>query len=355
MINTLGKIYIILILSIYLNAQESFTLKLSKKSVYVTEAIKATLVLKYTAADPYIRTDFEEFIAKSFWIRELNETDPIKKGEYFYKEYTYLLFPQTSGDISIDKQLINVAKREDKTYLIKWSKLYSQKVYIKVLPLPKNTNIQGDYKIQTSLDNKTFKANKPINLTLNIKGSGNIDDIEQFKLNLKEQLIFTDKAIIKSDFKDNIYGGEYIQKFSIVSNSSFVIPAISFKYFNTKTKMIEVLKTKPINIEIKIKKIKPTKDDKIIKYIFGVLGFVFGILFIYIIRYVKSIKKREVLPVEIKIKKSKNDKELYMNLLPYINKYHLDSIMTKLDENIYHNGKNKISKKEIIKKMILNK
>ena len=134
--NILGKILFIITLSIFLNANSSFTLNLSKDKVYVGEAIKATLTLTYDLESPIMRTDFDEFLASNFWIKELDESEPIKKGETTYINYTFLIFPQISGNLTIEPQHLRTAIREAKTNLIIWSDNYTQEKVIEVSPLP---------------------------------------------------------------------------------------------------------------------------------------------------------------------------------------------------------------------------
>jgi len=346
--NILGKILIIITLSIFLNANSTFTLNLSKDKVYVGEAIKATLELTYDLESPIMRTDFDEFLASNFWIKELDESEPIKNGEITQINYTFLIFPQISGNLTIEPQHLRTAIREAKTNLIKWSDNYTLKHTVVVSPLPKSLNILGNYTIETSVDKTTIDANQPINLTLKIKGDGNFDDIKPFKLNQKEQLSFSTKPVTTTNFKDGKYQGEFMQKFSIIADKDFTIPSISFKYFNTDTKMVEIIQTKQFKIKVNNPQAKTIKDESYIKYIYLIIGFTLGIVTLYIFNYLKYRVKKEDLPLEIKIKKTKNDKQLYELLLPYVNNSELSDTMKKLEENIYNNGKNKIDKSKIL-------
>ena len=349
----LGKILIILTLSIFLNANSSLTLNLSKKDVYVGEAIKATLTLKYDLASPIIKTDFDEFLASNFWIKDLDESDPIKDKDFTYIHYTFKISPQISGNLTIDPQLLRVAIREAKTNLIIWSDLYSKAKNIDVSTLPKNIDIHGNYTIEAITNQTEVDANKPLNLTIKIKGVGNFDDMKPFKLEFKNLLNFSTKPLIKANFKDGQYQGEFIQKFSIIADKDFMLPPISFKYFNSDTKLIETIQTKSIKIKVKNQKPAFDKEDKYTKYIFGLFGFILAIIFILILNHFKN--KKEYLPIDVKIKRCKNDKQLYKLLLPFSQQTELSITMKKLEENIYNNGKNKIDKSVIIGSISTNK
>ena len=342
--NILGKVFIILFVFLGLNAQDLFILKVAKNKAYINEAIPLTLTLKYSASDPILKKDFEELLAKSFWIKELDESEPYRKGESTYIDFNYLVSAQSVGGIVIDEQVISIARREAKTNLIQWKQIYSNQVKIEVLALPKGITIQGNYNIELSIDKTKVEANTPINLTLKLSGSGNINDIEPFKLNMKEQLVFSDTPIIDEN--------TFTQKFSILSEESFTLKAIVFEYFNIDTKLTEKIKTKPIKIEVesnKKDKLVVPKDSKL-KYIYALLGFIFGVVVFYTIYYFKNRSVKVISTLEKKIQKAKSDKELYQVLLPYSIDNNFDGVMKALEENIYHNEKNKIDKKRILKK-----
>jgi len=354
--NILGKIFTFLLFfvfySISLNATSSFKLNISKDKVYVGEPIYVTLTLKYDLESPIISTDFDEFISPNFWIKEIAQSDPIKDGNITSITYKFLIFPQIVGDLKIDSQHLRIANREAKTNLIIWSDIHTKQKNIKVLALPKDIKILGNYTLNVKIDKKEININEPINLTLTLKGNGNLDDIKAFKLDFQDVLIFSSKPIVNGVLKDVKYVGEFSQKFSLISDKDFIIPPIEFKYFNTDTKLVEIIKSKSFNIKVKINKHELNNINKNTKYIYGIVGFFIGILiiliFLYLNKIVKNREKKDELDLYTKIKKAKNDKQLYSLLLPYCKEYDLSDVMRKLEDNIYHDGKNKIKKKNIL-------
>ena len=350
--NILGKIIFFLILPIFLIATPTLTLKVSEDKVYVSQTIKTTLILKYKKEDKILNIDFDEFISKDFWIKDIDESDEINKDDYIYRILTFHLAPQKSGTLTIDKQLLRVSHREYKTNLIKWNNFYTKPKDIEVLPLPENLIIQGKYSISALVDKNKIDANKPINLTLVLEGYGNFIDIEPFDLNISKQLVYNSKPNIITNFDKNKNKGKFIQKFSIIADKDFTIPSITFKYFNRVKKDTVTIKTKPI--KIKILNIVNTKisngDNFTLKYIYLAIGILIGIMIYFI--YTKYInlkkEKRDEQPLIKKIKKAKSDKLLYEILLPYSSNTDIGNIMKKLEENIYKNSKNKIDKNIII-------
>ena len=336
-----------------------FKLHLSKHKVYTGEAIKASLVFSYKVGSNPLGVNLDKFTPEHFWIKKLQSPQPQEKNGYIVQSIDYLLFPQTSGKQTIPNQTIIVTTREPRTNFLQHKRIISNEENIDVLPLPQGISVQGDYKIKATIDKKNIKANEPVNLTIKIDGFGNIDDIEPFKLDLDDEVVYASKPTITSTILHNKYGGEFIQKISIIGENDFTIPAISFRYFDIKEKKVKEIKTKPFHIKVTAKvKQTPTiqtnniiktvpKEKIIIKKEDSIVGFVLGIIVYYLFTRTK-ISKRDERPIETKIKKAKNDKELYNILLPYCQDKDLKDILTKLEINIYNNGDFKIDKKNII-------
>lgn len=344
-----------------------YKISLSKNKVYQGEAIRAILKFSYKIGTNPLDVNLEKFAPKHFWIKELSNPKAKEENGYVSQSINFLLFPQMAGKQTIDNQVINVATRQRKTGFVQWKKIISNRVNIEVLPLPDGLNVQGSYNITATADKLNIKENEPINLTIKIKGFGNIDDIEPLRLTLKDEVVYASKPEIKNILQDGKYGGEFIQKISIIAHKDFTIPTIEFKYFDIKTKKIKKIKTKSIDIKVeseikntpkietknisKIVQLPPKviiqKEDEGIKYIYAIIGFIIGVVTFYIFTKKKTTTKHQ-LPIEKKIKKSKNNKAIYKVLLPYSQDKKLLNIMKDLEENIYNDGKNKIDKKMII-------
>jgi hypothetical protein len=342
-----------------------YKISLSKNKAYQGEAIHTILKFMYKVGSNPLDVNLEKFAPKHFWVKELSNPKPKEENGYIIQTINFLLFPQIEGEQTIDSQVINVAIRGGYGF-VNWKKIISNKVDIKVLPLPKNINVQGSYNIEATVDKTNIKENEPVNLTIKVEGFGNIDDIEPFKLSLKDEVTYNSKPQFKSILKNNKYGGQFIQKISIIGNKDFTIPEIEFRYFDIKTKQIKSAKTKPIKIkvksiskntpqiEMKNKTIKPIvkkiiiKENSYLKYIYGIVGFLIGIL----VYYVFTIKNKEKIQLSIvsQIKKAKNDKDLYEILLPYSQNEDLKDIIKDLENNIYQNGTKKIDKKLLLYK-----
>jgi len=340
-------------------------LKTSKTKAYVGEPILLTLQFKYKNGANITDANLDDFKMDGLWVKKLQSPQPYQENGYIVYDTNYLIFAQKSGKIEIPNQKIDIASR-DRVYLTTWKKVFSNSLQLDITPLPDGVTILGDYNIEASVDKTTTVANKPINLTIKLKGIGNIDDIDPFELNLKEQVVYSDKPQIKPFIKNNQYGAIFTQKISIVADKDFTIEPIVFKYFDIKTKKVKTIKTKPFNIKVKrdnttttpkiITNVEPTqkvekiviKENSNIKYIYGIVGFILGIISFIVFSKIKKPKTKNEKPISKKIKQAKNDKELYDILLPYSQNNLLYPFIKELENNLFNNKKNKINKKEII-------
>lgn len=341
---TIGRMLFFLSLTTLLYSSEKLTLNLSKNSAYTNGIIQAVLVLSYDRNDPVIKSNLDELKLDGFWVKELEKKEKIEIKDTVYEKFYFLISPQSSGIKQIPPQTLAIAKREPKIGRILWSKLETKNRTILVHPLPINIDIQGSYTLESSLKQTHSRANKPIDLTITIKGYGNLDDIKPFALQLKKQTVFSDKPIVKARYKNGKYRGVFTQNFSILADKSFTIPAISFKYFNTHIKLTQKLHTKPIHIDIQEDFYK-----KYIHYAYIAIGFLLGYLFFYITN--KFRFKKQNITLRKRIKKAKSDKELYFILIHLKEHKAFNDEILLLEQNIYKGIKNKVSKQKILKKL----
>jgi len=245
-----------------------------------------------------------------------------------------------------------------------YKKIYSNEIKIDVKPLPKGVKLYGDYGLKIKIDKKRIKANEPVNITITIKGVGNIDDIDEFKVDIKNTTTYKDKPVKKVDLKDNNLKSTFIQKFAIIGDRDFTIPPFKIKFFNGKK--IKIKSTKSIKIKVTpnpkkeqsyiITPIKEKIEPKVIiknssnweKFIFILVGFLLAITLFLIFYLIKNRfltnNTKETDYVKL-IKKTKSDKELLDKLIPFVGKSkEIDLVVSKLEENIYKSSNHKINK-----------
>jgi len=341
-----------------------FEIKIDKSKVYVGEPIILEYIFKYRVGANILDLDLDDFKESNFWVKKDKFIKPFIKNGYVTQIQRYVIFPQISGKFSLSSRYISIATRDGFGF-IRWKKIYSNKLNLVVKDLPNGVNLVGKFKIKAKVDKPKAKVNEPINLTLEIGGIGNIEDIDKFDIKLDNVISYSSKPEIKTFVKNNKFGGIFRQKISFLAENNFTIPPFKLKYFDKDLNKTKIISTKPIKITIigakknqinkiitaqpKTKvKIKYIEKNSYLKYIYFAIGFVLGMILMALFLKKGKKDKKEELPITKKIKKAKNDKELYNILLPYINDENVKEVIKKLEKNIYGSNKEKIDKREII-------
>jgi len=365
-------------------------MKVNKQEAFVGEAIDLAISFKRKLNAKIDKLQLGEPKLEDFWVKKIDKQEQSSQGDYIVETVHYQIFPQKSGEYKIPaiEALIGKVQRgrggffddpffNSMTQQLTWKKIYSNELNIKAKPLPNGLELYGKYEIQARVDKQKVHANKPVNLTINIKGEGNIDDVKKFNPNIDNTIVYADEPKITSKLINGVYQGHFTQKIAIIADQNFTIPPMELKYFDKESKTVKTVKTKPIDIEViggakgvlkpstievsptktiqapttqkSITKTVTIKEDGYIKYLFLLLGFILGLLVAYgIYRFQTKVTKKENDIIKT-IKKAKTDKALFELLLPYAKK---DKIVSKaldeLEENIYRGGKHKIDKEELM-------
>ena len=360
-------------------------LKIDKQNLKVGESTKLRVLFKQKLNARANRLNINEPKITNFWLKEIQEENKYSQGDYLVQEFDYLIFAQKAGDFTIDPIEADIGKLVRNSYgggffndpffntvttSIKWTKIYSNTLNIKVESLPNNIELYGDFHINSSVDKTTVKQNKPVNLTININGVGNIDDIEKFNLDLDDAVVYANKPEIKSQLINDNYAGTFKQKIAIIANNDLTIPSFELKYFDKLTQKVKTIKTKQIDIKVKggiiSKKQKPIiqktsivaenkpevkiiKQNNNLQYLYFIVGLLIGSVITYFILKQKSkdIPKKENDIIKL-IKNTKDNKKLFEILLPYAKEHQdISDILKQLEENIYKQTNHKINKQKL--------
>ncbi len=359
--------------------KEAFIFELStdKSEVYMGEPINVLFTFKKHLSIDMAEANFNAPNFNNFWAKPTPKIPAEIEGEYMVYKIRYLIFPQKSGNITIDSGRMDagIMQKRSRDFFsferVKWKSLFSNNLTVKVNPLPQGVDIYGNFKLDAKVDKLKTKANEPVNLTITIKGVGNIDDIEPYKLDIKDAIVYADKPEKKVYTNNKEELGEFTQKFAIVSDRNFTINPLEFKFFDSNDKEVKLLISREFKIEveqsmIKTQTAKLEKSDNTPKIVetkivydkasktklilFTIGGFLAGVLSAFLLKY--PWKKREVdeLPLARKVKNSKSDKALLSLLLPYSNKSKkMKNLVRELEENIYEGKRNIIDRADLIK------
>ena len=344
------------------------TLESDKSQVYIGEPFEMTLFFKQRNDAEAIDSEFIAPTFQGFWIKDESESNRYKKGEYTITEKKYILAAQRTGELKISSAQMRIAYRTHTKdswagiiSRIKWKSHYSNELSIGVKSIPNGLSLVGDFKISSELDKTSIKANEAVNINIKVVGNGNLEDITSFKPDLDSVNVFDEKI--------SIVDGVLTQKMAFVSDRDFKIPAFELKFFDTATKQMKTIKTKPYSIKVKNYKAKQDKlnikRDESIKdkeadtalvannitsisvvnvAIIFLLGLVGGIFLAKIKPFNKS-KKSIALDI-------KDEKLLLIKLLPYKDDEDVQKVLNILESNLYMGKKESVDKK-LLKELIM--
>ena len=349
--------------------ERDFSLELlsNKKSVYIGEEFELILLFKQKRNSRAVDSKFVPPELKGFWIKKESKPTQYNEANYLVTKITYTMAAQRVGKLKIKKAQMRIASRvrtrdmwSSWTQNIRWKTYFSNDLEIDVKELQNGVNLIGDFTIFSKVDKVEVNANEAVNLTVILRGDGNLEDVESFKVSIDDVSVFDEKIDISSNI--------LTQKIAFVSDRDFKIPAMSIKYFDLKTKKIKIISTKEISIKVKNAKVKEDivikRDDKSLNDVKNTTTMVNGydkvtLIIVFFVGIVIGILIMLIKP--FKVNGAKKDKKvslkepkiLLIKLLPYKDDVEVKKILDLLEESIYSNKVLDIDKKqlkEILKK-----
>ncbi|MFA5233968.1 MAG: BatD family protein [Sulfurimonas sp.] len=337
-----------------------FELRLSsdKKELYVGETFDVTLIFKQKNSVEAVDSEFTPPEFKGFWVKGETQPQRYQEGEYTVTKVLYSLAPQRVGEHKISKAQMRVASRSGRADswgawipTIKWKTYFSNELEFSVKALPSGVDLVGNFAIKATPEKNEINANEALNLTIEVEGEGNLEDIKSFKQSIDGVAVFDEKIAID--------GNKLTQKIAYVAERDFVIPPFVLRYFDPKTKEIKSVTTKEIKIEVKNSKAEEELNiqkepslsvesdikvsnggyDSVLLTVVFVAGLLLGVLAMMLKPW-KSGKKEKNLSI-------KEPKVLLGKLLPFKDEKDVNEIVEILEKNIYSSQKLEIDKKRL--------
>ena len=249
----------------------SLFMKSSKKEVVVGESFFVTIYFALkNGVELASQPQFGEPTFNGFNVISDKQQNSYYKDGYHIQEIKYLLTAQKEGNLTINRAKIQVPlkRRGQRDFWSSfpfdkpiWKESYSNEVKIKVSPLKENVDLVGDFKIEAIVDNEKSTPNSPINLTITIKGFGDLEQFEFLDYDINGVTTHTNKAQKTKSIKNNKLYSTYKKSFAFIADNNFTIPTKEFLAYSLKNKKKYSLKSKSFFITIKNSK---TKKENII-------------------------------------------------------------------------------------------
>jgi hypothetical protein len=249
-----------------------------RNSVYLGQHIVATLKL-YTRLDVtgLGKADIPDF--NGFWSQEIPQPSQISLQRENVNGVIYntgiikkvLLFPQRSGEISIEPFELEVIVRQKvggetggiwddffSTYTNVSKPLVSKPVTISVMSLPGNepasfNGAVGQMKMSTTLDRMEAKTNDAITMKVSISGNGNIKLVEAPVINFPPDFeTYDPKVTTNIQNTENGQTGSKTFEYLLIPRHAgkYRLPPVHFSYFDLSEKKYKSVSGQEYNITV---------------------------------------------------------------------------------------------------------
>jgi len=315
------------------NSLFSLQMQANKTKVMVGESFMVTVYfslkngVRLSQEVQYTNPAFPGFTAV-----DVDEKSAYMKGNYQVQEVRYILTAQKEGNITISpaKAKIGLPDRSRRdifgmTFGTKWSQAASNSLAIEVLPQAQESDLVGEFTVNTTIDTQEVKANKPVNLTVKIEGKGNLESFEFPKYEIDGVTVYSDEAKVETKVVDGSLHSSYSKSFAFISDTDFTIPSRSFSMLTLEDKTLKELHVNGYDIKIEALKnaastaqtnhtkgIVQTKmpqpvqtkevivekkvEVKSVEWWMLVVAFALGALFIMLLRWFPNLKGRSTSP-----------------------------------------------------------
>jgi len=302
----------------------SFEMKSNKKSMVVGESFIVTLYL--SLAESLGVQQVSEYVEPSsagFFFKDLGKQKQYKRGNLNVLEKQYSVTAKQEGNFTISNASAKVGitdrSRQDLfgRYGIRWINVASNTLLLEVKSRKIDTDLVGEFTIDSKIDMQKVKANKPVNLTIHIGGKGNLEDFVFPKYDIDGVTIYDNEAKIDSHMQVGKLVSNYSKNFVFIADESFTIPKRTISAYNTKSHEMEILEIPSYEVTIEKKKglssilptiktpstkiEKPKVEEKAVKVVHKnviqwwllLVAFMLGMFVMYLLRFIPNSWNRK--------------------------------------------------------------
>jgi len=245
--HSLGKLLLFILLCTLLGAEDfSFDAQVDVPHPFVKEPVILQVDLKRTNPDIVVLFTFDLKPSPDYTFRRIDSKE-IDRYHDAKVHYTYLIYPLRSGKIDIGfdltKRVTNdesvkesfAGDRDTVKFLeTKDSKVNLPPLSLEVKPLPKGTQLVGDFTLRYELGTTHAKAFEPIAFRVTISGKGYPPLVEPLVKTSGDFTLFTEKPIVKSRYTQEGTYSTVTYPMALSAKKDFTLPHIQIAAFDPK-------------------------------------------------------------------------------------------------------------------------
>ena len=242
------------------NKSDIFSLKLIShtKSVAVGEAFLVTVRL--SLQDDFLiskKLQYHRPKFRGFFVEQIDKGKSYDDGSHQITELRYILTPHTEGNFTLGPAYAKVGL-QDRSKKVMSNVDKSRKIFqrasntlaLEVLPQSIQSDLVGDFTLESKIDKQKVASGKPVKLSIKLKGEGDLTHFDFPNYTLDGVTIYSDEAKIDIEAVDGKIHSRYSKAFVFISEESFTIPEQLFTMHNPKTGTVTELKVNTFTIEV---------------------------------------------------------------------------------------------------------
>jgi len=365
--HSLGKHFysfaLLLLLTVLLSAEDFTThIEADNHSPYVKEAVLLWVDFNQTNPEPVLLFQFKVLPSKAYRIHQIyaRHDDTL---HHTHHHNLYEIYPLRTGDINITFSLVKRVTNDEKVrYFASGDRDDFKKldttdypvslppVQLHVKPLPKGTQLVGDFKLHYTLKQKKADAYEPIPLKVTITGNGYPPILPHIIKPNKAFTLFSEKPVTHIRHSQKGTHSTVIYPMAISSAHAFTLPKTVLQAFNPKTAHSyrltipsESIAITPVDKTTLVDNIDNPKPLTVSwAWLYTLLGylsaFLAGFATAWLIKQRRKKARTQSHPLKAKIDACTDEKSLLALLMAQGDK-RFESVIGKLEASLYGNRK----------------
>jgi len=255
-------VWLLLIFSSFLFASQPYewTLKSSKSSVYVNEAVEVEYTCTFENQGYLYVIEFAPpKETAEYRLLPLGVVEKVVDGRRS-DTYRYVLFPKSAGakvfdfgalmrqttKASIENSVIGRDNVEDYAF----DDISVTLPTLELLVKDHQETMTGHFTLKVTLDKDSVKAYEPVHLDVHLRGVGDFDQMQDYNLSIDGVKVFSEVGEKRYRLSKDGFTGEWEQKFSLVGSTDFTIAPITLSYFDIGQQKKVTLRSKSFQVNV---------------------------------------------------------------------------------------------------------
>ena len=362
-------------LSFLLHSEDfSYQFKINNTTPYLKEALSLSLEVNQTNHNIVLMFNFDVKKSPHYYFQRIGEKEK-KKHHNLSIIYDYLIYPLKKGEVNIEFELVKKVTTDDKVaYSFSGDRdnvkglvttdtaiiLPPLTLYVK--PLPKETQIVGDFKLGYTFSTHQANPYQPIGFKLNLIGLGYPPIIKKLFPHKVDFKLFRETPTNTPIVTQKGIKNTLIYSMALSATKDFIMPKVTIKAFNPTLKKSYILTIPSQNFKIveakELTLVDKVDSPKPLSVNWSWIENILQCLVVFLAGYFTHFSltnwtkktslssKKTPHPLVLKIEKVKDEKSLLQLLLSSQIKAFTPTI-TLLEDAIYH--QKEINLKEIKK------